>query len=145
MIFRRDVQDPQRSMSRTTQLHLHEYTPSATEPPAFIFKGPGCKRMPLLNFDSSYMPVSPRQLLSHHRGLIWGCPISKVPNSPPCPTSTSQTSSPMMQIQLLLFKSERNQYRSVSIIYPKENRIHYINTCKYIFKYISITMGFMLK
>ena len=82
MIFSRDVQDPQRSMSRTTQLHLHEYTPSATEPPTFIFKGPGCKLMPLLNSDRSYMPVSPRQLLSHHRGLIWGRPISKMPNSP---------------------------------------------------------------
>ena len=82
MIFSRDVQDPQQSMSRITQLHLHEYTPSATEPPAFIFKGPGCKLMPLLNSDRSYMPVSPRQLLSHHRGLIWGSPISKVPNSP---------------------------------------------------------------
>ena len=39
VIFSTDIQEPQQSVSRTTQLHLHEYTtPSAIEPPAFIFK-----------------------------------------------------------------------------------------------------------
>ena len=82
--------------------------------------------MPLLNSDRSYMPVSHRQLLSHHRGLIWGCPISKVPNSPQCPTSTSQTSSPRIQIWPLLFKSERDQYESQVFPFSTQKKREYI-------------------
>ena len=103
------------------------HEPSTTEPPALISRGPGWKLRPILNSDRSHMPpVSPGQLLSHHRDLTWGYLLSNVRNSPQRPTSTSPTSSPMMQIRPLLFKSERDQYESQVFPFSTQKRIYCI-------------------